>query len=268
MKPDLEVVSIFSYDFLCAFMCALKFLFSAFTDDLLFIGRGPFRDPGLDEVLRFRPRLGCSEGRGGAGTATCDDGRGLPRHTRSPKPGRKLKGTPSRLPPPPPPPGAALRAACVLPVRPLLFLLRLPPPCAPVMGTPDVLMLAAPPGASPLAQAQWRRGSSDADSVDALPYIDHDYADPQVKADVDKLIADEMRLSTKKPADFLAELPPVPSINPQVLCFPSLLSLHAPPRPSRLIGLYSRQLLFSWLCSVCPNFIFEPNPLAAPSSAL
>jgi hypothetical protein len=84
------------------------------------------------------------------------------------------------------------------------------------MGSPDVLMIEAAPGAKQIEQAKWRGGALDDGQVDALPYIDHDYADPKVKAEVDKLIAEEMRLSTKKPADFLAELPPVPSINSQV----------------------------------------------------
>lgn len=84
------------------------------------------------------------------------------------------------------------------------------------MGTPDVLMIEAAPGAKEIEQAKWRGGATpDEGVVDALPYIDHDYADPKVKAEVDKMIAEEMRLSSKKPADFLAELPAVPSINPQ-----------------------------------------------------
>ncbi|XP_024384036.1 pre-mRNA-splicing factor SPF27 homolog [Physcomitrium patens] len=82
------------------------------------------------------------------------------------------------------------------------------------MGSPDVLMIEAAPGAKEIEQAKWRNGALD-DTVDALPYIDHDYADPKVKAEVDKMIAEEMRLSSKKPSDFLAELPPVPSINAQ-----------------------------------------------------
>jgi len=86
------------------------------------------------------------------------------------------------------------------------------------MGTPDVLMIEAPPGAKEIEQAKWRGGGTLDESVDALPYIDHDYADPKVKAEVDKMIAEEMRVSSKKPADFLAELPAVPSINLQVLC--------------------------------------------------
>lgn len=85
------------------------------------------------------------------------------------------------------------------------------------MGTPDVLMIEAAPGAKEIEQAKWRNGTLDESVVDALPYIDHDYADPKVKAEVDKMIAEEMRVSSKKPADFLAELPAVPSINPQVL---------------------------------------------------
>ncbi|OIV89420.1 hypothetical protein TanjilG_21895 [Lupinus angustifolius] len=52
-----------------------------------------------------------------------------------------------------------------------------------------------------------------ADIIDALPYIDDDYGDPRVKYDVDRLIEEEMRQSTKKPADFLKDLPPLPNFN-------------------------------------------------------
>ncbi|KAG6550200.1 hypothetical protein Mapa_008160 [Marchantia paleacea] len=75
------------------------------------------------------------------------------------------------------------------------------------MGSLDVLMLEAPP-----TQGRWRNGVMD-DSVDALPYIDHDYANAQLKAEVDKLIEEEMRNSTKRPADFLADLPPAPVLD-------------------------------------------------------
>lgn len=88
------------------------------------------------------------------------------------------------------------------------------------MGSPDVLMIEAAD-----KQAKWRNGAME-DIVDALPYIDHDYVDPKVKAEVDKLIAEEMRVSSKKPADFLAELPPAPVINLQVLFSPSFPPLH------------------------------------------
>ncbi|CAH9086031.1 unnamed protein product [Cuscuta epithymum] len=67
----------------------------------------------------------------------------------------------------------------------------------------DVLMLEAPPGAQPA----WSSGS---ELIDALPYIDDDYGDPNVKAEVDRLVEEEMRRSTKKPSDFLKDLPPLP----------------------------------------------------------
>ncbi|MED6138399.1 Pre-mRNA-splicing factor SPF27, variant 3 [Stylosanthes scabra] len=71
----------------------------------------------------------------------------------------------------------------------------------------DVLMLEAPP--SYVRQAS----SSHPEIIDALPYIDSDYADPKVKLEVDRLVEEEMRRSTKKPADFLKEFPPLPTLN-------------------------------------------------------
>ena len=51
-EPDLEMVSFSS----CDFLCASKFLFSAFTGDLKRLYRSrAIIDPNLDEVLRFRP---------------------------------------------------------------------------------------------------------------------------------------------------------------------------------------------------------------------
>lgn len=91
------------------------------------------------------------------------------------------------------------------------------------MGSPDVLMIEAPGKEGNGQQAKWRNGAME-DIVDALPYIDHDYGDPKVKAEVDKLIAEEMRVSSKRPADFLAELPPAPVINLEVLFSPSFSS--------------------------------------------
>nr|GMD74232.1 pre-mRNA-splicing factor SPF27 homolog [Ipomoea batatas] len=70
----------------------------------------------------------------------------------------------------------------------------------------DVLMLEAPPEAQPA----WSSGS---ELIDALPYIDDDYGDPKVKAEVDRLVEEEMRRSTKKPSDFLKDLPPLPKFN-------------------------------------------------------
>lgn len=93
------------------------------------------------------------------------------------------------------------------------------------MGSPDVLMIEAADKEGNGQQAKWRNGAME-DIVDALPYIDHDYGDPKVKAEVDKLIAEEMRVSSKRPADFLAELPPAPVINLQVLFSPSFPPLY------------------------------------------
>ncbi|KAK7320155.1 hypothetical protein RJT34_04889 [Clitoria ternatea] len=70
----------------------------------------------------------------------------------------------------------------------------------------EVLMLEAPP-------SYGRARSSDAEIIDALPYIDDDYADPRVKLEVDRLVEDEMRRSSKKPADFLKDFPPLPTSN-------------------------------------------------------
>ncbi|KAG8490980.1 hypothetical protein CXB51_014103 [Gossypium anomalum] len=72
----------------------------------------------------------------------------------------------------------------------------------------EILMLEAPPEtARPWASA------STAETLDALPYIDDDYGNPMVKEEVDRLVEEEMRKSIKKPADFLKDLPPLPSFN-------------------------------------------------------
>ena len=54
--------------------------------------------------------------------------------------------------------------------------------------------------------AGWRKGE---DLIDALPYIDA--LDPALKKTVDELIEEEMKKSTKKPADYLREMPAMPS---------------------------------------------------------
>lgn len=74
----------------------------------------------------------------------------------------------------------------------------------------DVLMLEAPPSYGS------RSTNSDAEIIDALPYIDDDYSDPRVKIEVDRLVEEEMRRSSKKPADFLKDFPPLPTFNFQV----------------------------------------------------
>ncbi|CAN0891436.1 Pre-mRNA-splicing factor SPF27 homolog [Linum grandiflorum] len=72
----------------------------------------------------------------------------------------------------------------------------------------DVLMLeAAPESSRPWAS------SSTAEIIDALPYIDDDYGNPSIKAEVDRLVEEEMRRSSKKPADFLKDLPPLPKFS-------------------------------------------------------
>lgn len=74
--------------------------------------------------------------------------------------------------------------------------------------TREVLMLEAPPP-DPTREGWSVTGRWD-EVIDALPYIDDDYGDPRVKADVDRLVEEEMRRSVKKPADFLKDLPPLP----------------------------------------------------------
>ncbi|KAJ3693766.1 hypothetical protein LUZ60_009246 [Juncus effusus] len=74
----------------------------------------------------------------------------------------------------------------------------------------EVLMLEAPPSAVELDR--WR-AKPDAELVDALPYIDDDYGNPRVKAEVDLLVEEEMKRSKRKPADFLKDLPPMPEQN-------------------------------------------------------
>ncbi|XP_021649637.1 pre-mRNA-splicing factor SPF27 homolog [Hevea brasiliensis] len=75
-------------------------------------------------------------------------------------------------------------------------------------GNGEILMLEAPPEAS----RPWSN-SSNSEIIDSLPYIDDDYGDPSVKAEVDRLVEEEMRRSSKKPADFLKDLPPLPKFN-------------------------------------------------------
>ncbi|KAK4421509.1 Pre-splicing factor SPF27 [Sesamum alatum] len=65
----------------------------------------------------------------------------------------------------------------------------------------EILMLEAPPQSTAAVPAAM---------IDALPYIDDDYGDPKVKEEVDRLVEEEMRRSSKKPSDFLKDLPPLP----------------------------------------------------------
>ncbi|XP_052180060.1 pre-mRNA-splicing factor SPF27 homolog [Diospyros lotus] len=74
----------------------------------------------------------------------------------------------------------------------------------------EILMLEAPPSNQASSLSSWSTG---AEIIDSLPYIDDDYADPKMKAEVDRLVEDEMRRSSKKPADFLKDLPPLPKLD-------------------------------------------------------
>ncbi|XP_010266696.1 PREDICTED: pre-mRNA-splicing factor SPF27 homolog [Nelumbo nucifera] len=71
----------------------------------------------------------------------------------------------------------------------------------------EILLLEAPPEAS---RPAWP-GVSKEEIIDALPYIDDDY--DAMKKEVNRLVEEEMRRSTKKPADFLKDLPSVPMLN-------------------------------------------------------
>ncbi|XP_016437836.1 pre-mRNA-splicing factor SPF27 homolog [Nicotiana tabacum] len=70
----------------------------------------------------------------------------------------------------------------------------------------DVLMIEAPPESRPAV-------TTTAEVIDALPYIDDEYGDPKMKEEVDRLVEEEMRRSSKKPSDFLKDLPPLPKFN-------------------------------------------------------
>lgn len=83
------------------------------------------------------------------------------------------------------------------------------------MGSAEVLMLED----SDRSEGGWRLGSVNS-SLDALPYIDDDYANEETRLAVDKLIEEEMKVSSRRPSDFLAELPPLPNLDTQVTsCF-------------------------------------------------
>ncbi|XP_068658592.1 pre-mRNA-splicing factor SPF27 homolog [Aristolochia californica] len=77
------------------------------------------------------------------------------------------------------------------------------------MAGVEILMLEAPPE----APHPNLTGGLTEEIVDALPYIDEDYGSPAIKAEVDRLVEEEMRRSSKKPADFLKKLPPMPRFN-------------------------------------------------------
>ncbi|KAL5059346.1 hypothetical protein RYX36_030950 [Vicia faba] len=69
----------------------------------------------------------------------------------------------------------------------------------------DVLMLEAP-----LSYGS-RSSNSDAEIIDALPYINDDYNDPRVKIKVDRLVKEELHRNSKKPVDFLKDFPHFPT---------------------------------------------------------
>lgn len=75
------------------------------------------------------------------------------------------------------------------------------------MAGRDILMLEASPQ---------QQSAPSSIIIDALPYIDDDYANPNVKQEVDRLVEEEMRRSSKKPSDFLKDLPPLPRPSFQV----------------------------------------------------
>ncbi|CAI7741399.1 unnamed protein product [Closterium sp. NIES-53] len=66
---------------------------------------------------------------------------------------------------------------------------------------------------------EWRRSAAaEAEAqVDALPYLDKEYEDPAVRAEVNRLVQEEMRRSPRTPADILSELPPVPELRSELL---------------------------------------------------
>lgn len=68
----------------------------------------------------------------------------------------------------------------------------------------EILMLEAPPQGP-----SWPGPLTNAEIIDALPYIDEDYANDAVKKEVDRMVEEELRRSAKKPADFLKDLPPL-----------------------------------------------------------
>lgn len=94
----------------------------------------------------------------------------------------------------------------------------------------DVLMLEAPPDPT---RPSWV-SASNAEIIDALPYIDEDYGHPAVKQEVDRLVEQEMRRSSKKPSDFLKDLPPLPKltfeVNPSSSSFPGVLRVFLHPQ--------------------------------------
>lgn len=89
----------------------------------------------------------------------------------------------------------------------------------------DILMLEAPPQAS-----------RPAEFIDALPYIDDDYGHPKVKEEVDRLVEDEMRRSSKKPSDFLKDLPPLPPFGFHVIFLLSSLEFALISRNKCVLG--------------------------------
>ena len=67
----------------------------------------------------------------------------------------------------------------------------------------DILMLKGTP-------SPWSSGVLENPDIDALPYIDHDYADPMVKAEVDKLIEEAPQFQA--PRRFPRSTAPCPQV--------------------------------------------------------
>eukprot|EP00271_Cylindrocystis_brebissonii_P004975 TRINITY_DN16932_c0_g1_i1.p1 TRINITY_DN16932_c0_g1~~TRINITY_DN16932_c0_g1_i1.p1 ORF type:complete len:249 (+),score=53.32 TRINITY_DN16932_c0_g1_i1:194-940(+) len=61
-------------------------------------------------------------------------------------------------------------------------------------------------------QYSWRNARSE-ELIDALPYFDQEYEDAAVKAEVKRLIQEEMKRGTKRPSDFFKSLPPAPVLS-------------------------------------------------------
>ncbi|XP_050368810.1 pre-mRNA-splicing factor SPF27 homolog [Argentina anserina] len=69
----------------------------------------------------------------------------------------------------------------------------------------EILMLEAPSKGP-----SWPVLITNVEIIDALPYIDQNYySSTAVKNEVDLMVEDELCRSTKKPADFLKDLPPL-----------------------------------------------------------
>ena len=77
-----------------------------------------------------------------------------------------------------------------------------------IMSSVKLLTLEGPE----VEKGSWRNRRAE-ELIDALPYFDKEYEDPQYKDEVQRLIQEEMKRSVKKPASFLADLPVAPVAN-------------------------------------------------------